>query len=61
MTSQAINLQLTDEERLTLLRLVWAELREMPYPLSLEGERLRALADKLGDKEDPAAMTSAHE
>jgi hypothetical protein len=55
-----MNVELTDDERLMLLRLVWAELREMPFPLSPEAERLQALAEKLGGKE-PRAITSAHE
>jgi uncharacterized coiled-coil protein SlyX len=53
-------LSLTEDERLTLLRLVRDELAETRYPMSLKAKRLRALADKLGAHR-PAAMTSAHE
>ena len=43
-------LELTEEERRTLLRLVRDALDAMRFPLSPEAERLRALAGKLRDK-----------
>jgi hypothetical protein len=57
-----MNLEISDEERLTLLRLVRQELAETRYPTSLEAGRLRALAAKLeGGRKRPRAMTTAHE
>jgi hypothetical protein len=56
----AINLGLTEDEKLTLLRLVRQELAETRYPMSIKAKQLQALADKLGSHR-PAAMTSAHE
>ena len=41
-------LDLTEDERRTLLRLVRDALREPKYPLSREIEALRAVAEKLG-------------
>jgi hypothetical protein len=60
---QVITLELTEQERQALLRVVKAALGEPRYLLSPEVEALRDAWAKLeGVPEDnPAAMSSAHE
>jgi hypothetical protein len=45
--NRAVKVELTDEERSTLLRLLDAALEDPKYPLSLEVETLRTIAEKL--------------
>ena len=49
-----MKLDLANDERAMLLRLVRAALRETRFPLSLKAERLRALAAKLEAEEKKA-------
>jgi len=46
-----MKLDLTDEERRLLLRLVRDALDATKFPLSLEAELLRELAEKLSEKQ----------
>jgi hypothetical protein len=51
-----MRLDLSDEEREALLRVIDAAVRESRYPLSPETEALKRIAEKLGpaEKHNPA-------